>query len=312
MAYALTGCLNLLTLTRSLNILLLSLCVSIFGEVQAQLPTTNLYQFTFTRASGAYSLRSPRFLTHFNQEGYNNQPYFFGDDILYFTTDYYGNDQTDIASMDLFSNTLTRISYTKESEYSPAPVPGKQSFSCVRVEEDGVTQTLTLYPLDGFNFGNRILQNTDNLGYYAWLAADRLALFLLEKNNTSLAISEPTNEKRKIVLESIGRCLKTDRDGILYFVHKSTDNDWSIKSYDYVTNRLKLLVPCLEGIEDFELLNDGSILSAQESKLFVYDPDTSDSWTLVEDLEKYGISCISRIAVRKNKIVLVVSDNCRD
>ena len=185
----------------------------------AQLPQTNIYHFNIVKSEGSYKIKEPRFLTSFNSIGYNNHPAFFSDHEVYFSTDYYG-DQTEIAKFDLFENVLTRVTYTEESEYSPIKVPGKDQLSCVRVETDGKTQTLSIYPLEEVSFAKRYMNNTPNIGYYNWIDQQTLALFLVEEPNHELAIADALSERRKIILDKIGRTLKVDKKGFLYFVHK--------------------------------------------------------------------------------------------
>ena len=296
-------CLNLQMLNKYLNTALFLL----FGVfINAQLPSTNIYKFTMTKSSGKYSLKDPQILTEFNMDGYNNQPYFFNDNEIYFTTNYYGGEQTEVAKFDLFDRILTRITYTLESEYSPTPMPGKESFSCVRVESDGRTQTLSIYPLDGIGIAKRYMNNTSNIGYHNWINEETLALFLVEAPDHNLAIADALSERRKIVLDKIGRTLKV-KNGQLFFIHKQYEDVWYIKSYDYETNKSKLVATALPGVEDFEVLNDGSLLSAQGSKLFHHKANGVDNndWVLVKDMEAYNIKNITRIAARKNKLVFV-------
>lgn len=274
-------------------------------SVSAQLPVSNLYMFTFTKGGGKIKIDNPKFLTAFNQEGYNNQPYFFDDDVVYFTTDYYGGEQTEIAKFDFFDEILTRITYTEESEYSPTSIPGKDEFSCIRVESDNVTQTLSVYPLDGIGYPRRYMNNTRNLGYHTWIDETTLGLFLVEAPGHHLAIADSKSERRKIILDKIGRTLKVSRDKRLVFVHKLTNDKWFIKEYDNDLNRSKTLAPTLKGQEDFELLNDGSILMGLGSELYRFDPDSSDKWEKLIDLADFGIQNIKRIASRKNRLLIV-------
>lgn len=272
---------------------------------QAQLPVTQLYHFKITKVGGEYSIKSGKYITAFNPRGYNNQPAFFNDDIVYFTTNYYDSIQTEIAKFDFFEKKLERITYTPESEYSPIAVPATVQFSCVRVESDGKTQTLSIYPLDGMGIAKRYMNNTRNIGYYNWLDDKSLALFLVEEPSPTLAIAEAISERRKIILDKVGRTLKVDVNGNLYFVHKIDHGPWQIKMLDRDANKLKIITETLEEVEDFELLVDGSILSGKGSKLYHTYPDTRTGWVEIADLSDYQINNISRIAVYKGRLILV-------
>jgi len=260
--------------------------VSINDALTAQLPTTNIYSLNLTKVGANYKFSSPRFLTAFNKQGYNNQPSFFEDKVIYFTTDYYDSEQTEISKFDLFENTLTRITYTPEKEYSPTPVPKQDAFSVIRVESDNKTQTLSLYPLDGIGFGKRYMNNTSNIGYHNWIDEHNVALFL-------------------VVLDNIGRCLKINKRKDIVFIHKQSPIEWWIKSYNTKTNKSTTIIKTLIGSEDFEILNDGSFIMGNKSKLYHFQPNKSKEWVELIDLKDQGITNIKRLTVRKNLIVLV-------
>lgn len=283
-------------------------CFGVLG-VQAQtLPKTNIYMFTLTKGGGKYTIKSPQFLTAFNKSGYNNQPYFFSDNEVYFTTNYYESNQTEIAKFDFFDKTLTRITYTPESEYSPTPIPSQDNFSCVRAETDGKTQTLSVYPEDGIGYAKRYMHNTNNIGYHNWIDDETVALFLVDAPDHSLAIADAESERRKIILDKIGRSLKVDRSNLLYFVHKLSDKDWYIKSYNRQTKKSKVIAKTLPGAEDFELLPDGTIIMASKHTLYYFNKKNGTDWIPIMDLSDYGISNVSRISCRKNRLVLVDQD----
>ena len=285
---------------------LISTLIVLSTKIQAQLPNCNLYHFTIQKASGQYTVKNPLFLTAFNMDGYNNQVAFFGDDIVYFTTNYYDSSSTEIAKFDLFQKVLERITYTSESEYSPKPLPSdKSQFSCVRVEADGVTQTMQTYPLDGLSYGQRILAGTDNIGYYAWTDKKSVALFLVSEPSHQLAIADTESGKKKIVLDKIGRSLIKGNKSTLYFIHKVEDELWYLKALNIDDNRISLVTQMPKGVEDIELLPDGSFLCANGTMLLRFDPETDTEWGEIANLEPYGLHQITRIAVNKNRLILV-------
>jgi len=265
---------------------------------------SNIYHLTITKVAKQYRLKNPEFLTAFNKSGYNNQPSYFEDKVVYFATDYYGDDQTEIAKFDFFDKTLSRITYTEEKEYSPILVPGREAFSVVRVETDQKTQALSLYPLDGIGYAKRYMNNTSNIGYHNWIDESTLVLFLVEEPHHNLAIADAKSERRKIILDNIGRCLKVDKDNNIIFVHKISDTEWYLKRYDMQTNKSVIITETLERSEDFELMNDGTILMGSGSGLFCFLKGAKE-WSLISDLKNSGISNIKRIASRKNSLVLV-------
>ncbi len=287
----------------SIKSIFIALLMPVFGF--AQLPNTNIYHFKLTKVGKSYRVNSPEFMTAFNKTGYNNQPAFFEDKVIYFTTNYYDSERTEIAKFDLFDKSLTRITFTDEKEYSPTLVPGRDAFSVVRVEADDKTQTLSLYPLDGIGYAKRYMNNTNNIGYHCWLDDSTLGLFLVEAPHHNLAIADAQSERRKIILDKVGRCIKKDTNGNLVFVHKVSDVEWILKSYNTSTNKSKTIITMPQGVEDFELLNDGTFLIGKSSLLSAYNPKTNSEWIEVIDLADAGLTNIKRIAARRNNLIVV-------
>ena len=297
-------CSNLPMLTKL--IITISLFVFCTVSVSGQLPNSNIYMLTMTKGGGKISIKDPVFLTNFNSEGYNNQPNFISEDVILFSTNYYSADQTEIAQFELFDETLTRITFTDESEYSPQKMSDSNQFSCVRVESDKITQSLSVYPMDGIGYAKRLLHNTNNVGYYSWINKNKVAMFLVEEPNHNLAIADIDSEKRKIILDKIGRTLHMTPKGELLFVHKQTEDEWFIKSYNFLSNQSRTITKTISGIEDFELLNDGTLLMGNGSILHQYNPKSSEkSWMPVVDLSEYNIENITRLVSYKNKLLIV-------
>ena len=121
-----------------------------YQSVEAQqLPVTHLYLFDFNQKSDSlFECTNPKYLTDFNRFGYNNQPFFVGNDVLFLTCQFpMDTTQTDIYALNLGTKKQkSQITVTPESEYSPTIIPkgnagGSLEFSAIRVEMDG-TQRL--------------------------------------------------------------------------------------------------------------------------------------------------------------------------
>ncbi len=274
------------------------------NKLSAQdLPKCNLYLFTFTEKENGYNLRYPKFLTAFNKNGYNNQPSFSSDFDLYLSSNYGDNGSTEVVQLNLFENKLTRITSTTQSEYSPTQV-NKNYFSTVRVENDGKTQSLILYPKSMATSAKRFLPQVDNVGYHTWINDSEVALFLVDESQGHvLAIADVLEGNVNQIISNIGRTLKYDGGHKLYFVHKSIDK-WYIKELNIETKKVRTIVETIQGVEDFELLNNGNFVCGKGSKLYFFNRNNT-GWSQMSDLADYGIGSISRIAVRKNKLVLV-------
>ena len=288
-----------------MKIQMLILFIFGFGVLTAQLPKTDLYMFTLLNNGEKITLKDPFYISGFNPDGYNNQPYFINPQELYITSNFYDKDFTDFMKLDIQNDEYYRITATDSiSEYSPTPRALPGYFSAVRVEKDGTTQSLWLYPNDHSNSGRRILEHVDNIGYHCWLSEEEIALFLVS-TPMKLSIGNIETGNVATVLEDIGRCFQQNSNGDLLFVHKVTDEAWYIKSYNIEDRKATILTKTRTNSEDFALLSDGTIIMAEGSKLYSIHPSRDGNWHEIIDLADLDISNISRLAVSRNRFVLV-------
>jgi len=290
-----------------MRLLIIGLVMSFACTITAQLPTTDLYMFSFLNNGNSITLRDASYLSNFNPDGYNNQPYFINPREVYITSNLYDKEYTDFIKLDLFSKEYYRVTATDSiSEYSPTPKAPNRSFSAIRVEKDGKTQSLHLYPNDHKDAGKRVLPNIDNVGYHCWLSDNEVAMFLVG-TPMKLAIGNIEDDRTTVVMENIGRCFRQDADGTLLFIHKLSADDWYIKSYDVDSNNARIITKTVSGSEDFEVLNDGTFIMAAGSNVYSYHPERDTDWQLIADLTEYDIKNITRIAASRNKIIFVNS-----
>lgn len=266
--------------------------------------------FTLLNNGVKISLNSPVYLSGFNPDGYNNQPYFITPDEVYITSNFYDENFTDFMKLDVLNNVYYRVTATDSvSEYSPTPRALPGYFSAVRVEKDQTTQSLWLYPNDHSNYGKRIFKDISNVGYHRWLSESEVALFLVDTSSMKLAIGSLTSETVSIVLEDIGRCFSQNSDGDLLFVHKVSENNWYIKTYNPEERKATIITQTRPNSEDFVVLSDGTFLMAEGSKIYSIHPERDEFWTEIADLEEYDILNISRLAVSRNRLILVNTKN---
>ena len=91
------------------------------------------------------------------------------------------------------------------------------------------------------------------------------------------------------------------------FVHKITEDDWYIKSYNLEDRRAAVITPTRPNSEDFVVLSDGTIIMAEGSKIYSIHPERDEYWQEVIDLAEYDINNINRMAVSRNRLVIVNS-----
>lgn len=285
-------------------------CINTYAQ---PLPKTNIMLFDFKQKSDSvYTFKNPQFLTGFNKEGYNNQPYFISDDELYITVQLSKDtSQTDIYSLDIKKNKITQVTATVESEYSPTFIPPigvskNFEFSCVRVEEDG-SQRIWRFPLDRSSEGSPVFENIKNIGYHFWIDYRDLVLFAVGTPHKML-VGDSRDESSRFVTSNIGRCFQELPDGSVAFVEKVAEDSWLLKKMDSRTYRTSLITATFPGSEDFAVLRDGTIIMANNNRLYKFNQRKDTNWQEIANLSFYGMNNVTRIAVNtaEDKIVVVI------
>jgi hypothetical protein len=267
-------------------------------------PSTDIFLLDIVSSGGTIKAGNPRNIT--SRAGYDNQPSFGDEGIILFTSIREDN-QADIYSYIIRNGATSRVTQTKESEYSPTRMPGGRYISVVRVEADS---TQRLWRFGGGNEPALILENVKPVGYHAWLDENTLALFVLGSPNT-LQTADTRTGKAEIMASNIGRSLhKRPGSEKLTFVHKVSEKEWVIKELDIRSRKETPLIKTVAGSEDFAWTPDGSIIMAGGSKLFRYDPRRDKDWQEFADFSSAGLKGITRLAInpRGSLLALVASE----
>ena len=276
----------------------------VMGLLAQELPSTSIVIFELDRGA-EITLTNAKFLTKFNPEGYNNQPAFFDENTLYISSDWKAKGKTDIVKLNLLRKAVLKVTHTVESEYSPTLGPDPKSFTVVTLPEgttDNPAQFIWEYPLDRSHEGEILSYDISNVGYQCWINRNEIALFLVD-DPSKLSIYNTETQKSKDIDENIGRCLKVNSNGELIYVHKTGYNIWYFKSYDSRTGEKNVIGETRPGSEDFEILDDGSFIMAEQSRIYLL--SQPGGWREIDNLRRLGIDNISRIAAYGNKIAIV-------
>lgn len=190
----------------------------------AAAPSTDIYLYRLNRVLPW----GTRLVNITNRRGYDNQPSWDGQSILYTSI---RDGQADIYR---FHDDLhERITYTSESEYSPAITPDGKAISVVRVERDS-TQRLWRFPLKEGEPAV-VLPDVKPVGYYAWLDSTRLALFVLGSPNT-LQIADTRTGSVRVVVSDIGRSLQRVPESMRASFVQRVDSQWVLRTVHPVPN----------------------------------------------------------------------------
>jgi len=282
-----------------------------FTFLEAQDPS-NIYSFSFEKVDGEYQFSQAKFLNSYNEDAYNNQPSFTDTERILVTSKLRDSTQTDIQSLNLYTKEKYQVTDTPESEYSPQLHSDGEHFTCVRVEMDGKTQHLYQVPIDHSTQGKLLFPDVDNVGYYHWLDQYHVAMFLVDEPH-SLAIGDIRDDNLEPITSNIGRGMGKAANGDLLYIQKLSERTWYIKRLNIDTKKSTIVTETLDGAEDFVVMADGSILMAQGSVLFLYDPSTSNNeWIPIGDLKRFGLNNIHRLAYNGNQLLVLVDSLMED
>lgn len=270
----------------------------------AQPSGTDLILLDFIKVGDQYLVETPRLLNHFNVGNYNNQPSFVDANTVLFSAVTGQGKSNDIYAIDLLRKKHWQVTDTPDGEYSPTLMPTKRHFSAIKMEEGTNIQRLWQFPIDQSNSGKDLFPGITGVGYHCWLDRETVAMFIVA-DPLKLIVANRSTQEQRTVIEDIGRGMRANKKGYLYFIHKLSDDNWMIKRYDPQNNKITNIVQTPGKTEDFELLPDETIIMGSGSKLFSYHPDFSEEWKEIKDLEEFGINKISRLAIFGQKLVLV-------
>lgn len=269
---------------------------SIFAVEEPAMPINNI-SLVQLDDQHAYIDGSLKTLT--KRQGYDNQPHFASDNLLFWTR--HSEGQTDIWQMNLATEKKSALTKTAESEYSPTLMPGAKEISAIRVAIDG-TQRLWSIDLSGQPL--EILIEDLTVGYHSWLDSDTLALFVLGDPVMTLQLAKRSSGKAKILDADIGRSLHKvpGKNAISYTVHRGEQNE--IRLYDLDLSKSTPLVDTLKDAQDYVWLADSSILMGQGNRIFRL-LDQEQQWKLWAEFPDLGN--ITRLAVSpdNSKLALV-------
>lgn len=269
-------------------------------------PATDIYLADLRTASvgpGRVTVGPPVNIT--NRPGYDNQPAFLPDgrSILYTSV---RDSQAEIYRYDIEQRISTAVTKTRESEYSPTPLPNSVGFSVIRVEADSA-QRLWAFDLDGTH-ARLVLDSIKPVGYHAWGDNHTLILFVLGSPPTlQIADAATPSARGEVLARDIGRSLQRipNRPSVS-FLQRDSVAGASLREVDVRTRRVTELIKTPTGAEFFAWTPDGIVLTAAGSKLYSWDPRGSGggggggggvSWQELADFAAAGLTNLTRLAV---------------
>lgn len=278
-----------------ITLMLLFVCSLLLAQ-----PDTEVYAFNLDTTTGELKLTNPRNIS--NSEGYDNQPSFYDDDTVLFSSTRDG--QTDILKFSFQKgSTVTWLTDTPTgSEYSPLRIPDSDAISAIRLDLDGLQRLYEYHPEDGS--ATVILPNT-KIGYHVWYGSDMLVATVLKENRMDLisyfmADTSPRTEKK-----NVGRSLQNiPNSELISYVNKENKENFELMSLNPITGDTKKIID-LGKNEDICWLPNGTILIGNNKSLYKYNPKKDKDWILLQEFTDKNINNITRLAVNKNTTRLV-------
>jgi hypothetical protein len=266
----------------------------ITGSAAAQAPSTDIYLGRLTVRGETVSVARLTNIT--DRDGYDNQPHFTPDGTGLLYTSIREDGQADTYRFDFTDDgSISRLTRTLESEYSPTTTPNGLSFSVVRVEADS-TQRLWSFHMDGGVLGV-LLENVKPVGYHAWGDENTVALYVLGSPST-LQLADLRTGEAAIIERNVGRSMHpVPGRHAVSFVHQPSQEDSWIKLLDLETMQIESLARTVPGNEFHAWMPGGMLITASGSKLYVRTILTDPEWAEIADLEDAGSADITRIAV---------------
>jgi len=146
-------------------------------------PNTEVYLAEIISVDGKTTLKNPINIS--NNEGYDNQPSFYDDNTVLFSST--RNGQTDIAKYDISSGKISWLTDTPGgSEYSPLRIPGSNDISAIRLDTTGLQR---LYRYDSNDGSSEKIRKDAKVGYHVWHSKDILVNTVLVENGMDLIVS---------------------------------------------------------------------------------------------------------------------------
>lgn len=273
-----------------LRLLLVLICSACSLLIAAQ---TNTEVFVVTLETNSEGMRFDALQNISNNPGYDNQPSFYNDNLILFSSTRI--DQTDIAAYALNKDSLQWKSETMNgSEYSPIKIPGKLSISAIRLDKDG---TQLLYEYD-YNTGSaNVLLKDLKVGYHLWYDPNILISSVLVDNRMDLVVSNVKDGINYTFQKNVGRSLhKIPNSTLISFISKEGEV-LEVKSMDPISGATKKIVALPPGVQDICWLINGTILAGNDNQLINFTPGLdNDQWKVLKEFPKSEISKISRIA----------------
>lgn len=270
-----------------------------FTQLSAQ-PDTEVYLVDLKTTDGKMELANPRNIS--NNEGYDNQPSFYDDRTLLFSSTRKG--QTDLAIYKITNGATSWITDTPYgSEYSPLKIPNTEEVSSIRLDGDGKQ---FLYRYDLASGESKTLLKDLKVGYHVWYKPHIVVSSVLVEDRMDLVVSDLKNNTHDTLQKNVGRSLhKIPNSDLISFIGKENET-WEIRSLHPISGATEKIVDMIPTVEDMCWLLDGTIVIGKDNRLLKFDPKTDTEWGLLKTFRDKNINRITRLATNDSNTLLAL------
>lgn len=282
---------------------LLSLFLLVYGfSCFAQMPDTDIWLFELEKnEAGGLVVKKARNLTM--RKGYDNQPSFAPNGKSIYYSSVREDQQADVYNIAVSGGKEKRITDTRESEYSPLIIDGKNRMATVTVEKDSA-QRIHFSDLET---AVHTRLDFDSVGYYCFVNTDTLVYFKLTSPFSLRFYAISTGEDKFISWSPIRSIKPINRHCFLYGVKDSVKVDFY--QYDFFLRKATLLATYPSVGEDAYWHSRLGLLKTEGSQVLRFEPGKK-TWEILFELSSFGIKKAGRLAFDpKDKYLLLVETN---
>ncbi len=278
---------------------IIGLLFQVFCFLAIAQPDTDIYLFDL-KVDGDSIILSNK-INISNNDGYDNQPSFFDDETILFSST--RNGQTDVRQYSIKDGKTTWLTDTPVgSEYSPTRIPNSTDISAIRLDTTGLQR---LYRYNTKNGNSKPILKDAKVGYHLWYSESLLVNTVLVENRMDLVLSHLNEGNNYTVQKSVGRnLLKLPNSNRISYVSKEGGKS-VLKSMD-VQSGQNDSITTVRTVDDFAWTSNGLLLAGYNNMLMKLRPDEGNEWQVAATFIGNDINNITRIAINESETKLVL------
>lgn len=214
---------------------------------------------------------------------------------------------TDVVSVDLSDMSYTPLTETSYSEFSPV-MSGGGSLYTLTVEgdqRDASNPQRIWYHDTRQGISAPILSEHDDIGYYELLSASTLVIYKIG-SPSKLAFADLRESDLQYIVTDPGRCIRRLSASSFAYVQNISGSTRYLKTYDMERRQSDFIIGLPSGVEDFDLLPDGSYVCATSTGIMRHEPRSQTGWTTIYEWPDGMEVAPTRISCNgSNRLVLI-------